>query len=269
MGRKHWTQLRRLLKERKKTINWDLDGKDWFLFGESGANYVSSFLTLNCWLLFGTILADVVGWVVPYGRRFATAFSYYGIALVSPIIIQEGSLSAIMNNPNETHFGDMQNVMPCTEFTSENFIDLLWTSAAEFPGLILFTILVERCNRKVLLSTTCIIGSVLVMLLLLNTQNIITLSILFAARGILLADFQLIFVVTSETYPTTIRSVGMGFGSSWCRIGGLIVPYVAQVLVVESPVGAMCLIGGVLFLAGVACMFLPFETRGMKMKEVQ
>ncbi|GBN56816.1 hypothetical protein AVEN_259416-1 [Araneus ventricosus] len=47
MGRKHWTQLRRLLKERgKKTINWDLDGKDWFLFGEIGANYGSSFLTL-------------------------------------------------------------------------------------------------------------------------------------------------------------------------------------------------------------------------------
>ncbi|GBN45431.1 hypothetical protein AVEN_224510-1 [Araneus ventricosus] len=33
---------------KKTTINWDLDGKDWFLFGESGANYVSSFLTLNC-----------------------------------------------------------------------------------------------------------------------------------------------------------------------------------------------------------------------------
>ncbi|GBN90951.1 hypothetical protein AVEN_42544-1 [Araneus ventricosus] len=70
MVQKHWTQLRRLLKEReKKTINWDLDGKDWFLFGESGANYVSSFLTLNRCLRCGTILADVVGWVVPYGRR--------------------------------------------------------------------------------------------------------------------------------------------------------------------------------------------------------
>ncbi|GBM69238.1 hypothetical protein AVEN_264235-1 [Araneus ventricosus] len=56
-------------KRKKKPINWDLDGKDWFLFGESGANYVSSFLTLNCWLRCGTILADVVGWVVPYGRR--------------------------------------------------------------------------------------------------------------------------------------------------------------------------------------------------------
>ncbi|GBM66473.1 hypothetical protein AVEN_129261-1 [Araneus ventricosus] len=54
---------------RKKTINWDLDGKDWILFGEIGANYASSFLTLNCWLRCETILADVVGWVVPYDRR--------------------------------------------------------------------------------------------------------------------------------------------------------------------------------------------------------
>ncbi|GBL61363.1 hypothetical protein AVEN_207652-1 [Araneus ventricosus] len=50
----------------KKTINWDLDGKDWFLFGESGANYVSPILTLNCWLCCKNKLADVVGWVVPY-----------------------------------------------------------------------------------------------------------------------------------------------------------------------------------------------------------
>ncbi|GBM09544.1 hypothetical protein AVEN_100450-1 [Araneus ventricosus] len=53
----------------KKIINWDLDGKEWFLLGEKGTNHVSSFLTLNCWLRCGTILADVVGWVVPYGRR--------------------------------------------------------------------------------------------------------------------------------------------------------------------------------------------------------
>ncbi|GIY41479.1 synaptic vesicle 2-related protein [Caerostris darwini] len=136
-------------------------------------------------------------------------------------------------------------------------------------GLLLFTLLVERCDRKVMLTTACIVGSVLVVLLLLNTLKIITLLILFAARGILLAVFQLIFIVTSETYPTTIRSVAMGFGSSFCRIGGLIVPYVAQVLVAESPVAAMCLIGGVLLLAGIAAIFLPFETRGRTMKDVQ
>ncbi|GBM99783.1 hypothetical protein AVEN_101032-1 [Araneus ventricosus] len=57
------------IEGKKKTINLDLEGKHWFLFGESGANYASSFLTLNCWLRCGTILADVFGWVLPYGRR--------------------------------------------------------------------------------------------------------------------------------------------------------------------------------------------------------
>ncbi|GBN23476.1 hypothetical protein AVEN_111295-1, partial [Araneus ventricosus] len=52
---------------RKKKFNWDLDGKDWFFFGEIEANYVSYILTLNCWLRCGTVLADV-GWVVPYGK---------------------------------------------------------------------------------------------------------------------------------------------------------------------------------------------------------
>ncbi|GBO38152.1 hypothetical protein AVEN_221608-1, partial [Araneus ventricosus] len=36
------------IEGKKKTINWDLDGKDLFLCGESGANYGASLLTLNC-----------------------------------------------------------------------------------------------------------------------------------------------------------------------------------------------------------------------------
>ncbi|GFY06947.1 synaptic vesicle 2-related protein [Trichonephila clavipes] len=212
-------------------------------------------------------LSSVLFWYI----WLATAFSYYGIALVSPIIIQHGSLLGIddANNTNETLFQDMKFLVPCSRLTDRNYIDLLWTSAAEFPGLLAFTILVERCNRKVLLGSSCVIGSVLVVLLLVKAGTTVTLVLLFAARGILLAVFQLIFIVTSETYPTTIRSVAMGFGSAFCRVGGLIVPYVAQVLVVDSPIAAMCLIAGVLFLAGIASAFLPFETRGAKMKEIQ
>ncbi|GBO06978.1 hypothetical protein AVEN_110738-1 [Araneus ventricosus] len=68
-GTKALDSTEKIIEGTKKTINWNLDGKDWFLFGEIGANYVSSFLTLNCWLRCGTILADVVGWAVSYGRR--------------------------------------------------------------------------------------------------------------------------------------------------------------------------------------------------------
>ncbi|GBM38867.1 hypothetical protein AVEN_49734-1 [Araneus ventricosus] len=68
-GTKALGSTEKTIEGKKKTNNWDLDGKDWFLFGESGANYVSSFLTLNCWLSCGTVHAVVVGWEVPYGRR--------------------------------------------------------------------------------------------------------------------------------------------------------------------------------------------------------
>ncbi|GIX93452.1 synaptic vesicle 2-related protein [Caerostris extrusa] len=64
----------------------------------------------------------------------ATAFAYYGIALVSPIIITEGSFTKGGNDTNSTFFEDLSSHVQCSSLTSQNYIDLLWTSAAEFPG---------------------------------------------------------------------------------------------------------------------------------------
>ncbi|KFM77683.1 hypothetical protein X975_11227, partial [Stegodyphus mimosarum] len=78
-------------------------------------------------------------------------FAYYGIALISPTVIQKGSLLADQgaNSTHISYFDDLAQRVQCTKFTQRNYIDLLWTSAAEFPGLIIFTFLVEHCNRKV------------------------------------------------------------------------------------------------------------------------
>ncbi|GFT81687.1 synaptic vesicle 2-related protein, partial [Nephila pilipes] len=99
----------------------------------------------------------------------ATAFGYYGIALLSPLIIQRGNLIVDDQYTNDTQYQDMVDIIPCSGFTQQNYIDLLWTSAAEFPGLIIFTFLIERMRRKVLLCGACISSSVLTLLLLLNT----------------------------------------------------------------------------------------------------
>ncbi|KAF8793341.1 synaptic vesicle 2-related protein-like [Argiope bruennichi] len=196
---------------------------------------------------------------------FATAFSYFGICLLSPLIVQKGSL--MTDYENGTFMQSMTDPVPCATFTRQNYIDMLWTSAAEFPGLIVFTFLVEHVRRKLLLSSACVASSLSIMLLLLKTHKAIILSFLFAARAILCAIFQLNYIMTSEAYPTTIRAVGMGTGTAFCRLGGLIVPYVAQVLVIEQPVVAICLLGGLVLMASVAAAFLPFETKGIELKE--
>ncbi|KFM60808.1 Synaptic vesicle 2-related protein, partial [Stegodyphus mimosarum] len=199
----------------------------------------------------------------------AVAFTYYGITLITPTIIQKGSLLASQdqNSTNFSYFDDLSQRVQCTQFTRQNYIDLLWSTAAEFPGLIIFTFLIEHCNRKVLLGASCAISGVLVFLLLLDTHKIVILLFLFGARAIILADFQLIFVMTTEAFPTSLRAIAMGSGSAFCRLGGMTIPYVAQVLVMENPIGAISLLGGSILLAAVATYYLPLETRGAEMKE--
>ncbi|XP_054717899.1 synaptic vesicle 2-related protein-like [Uloborus diversus] len=201
----------------------------------------------------------------------AVAFAYYAICLVSPTIIQHGSLrtASSENSTAASYFDDLDILVPCVKFTRQNYVDLLWTSAAEFPGLIVFTFLIEHMRRKVLLGVSLLISGVLVILLLLKTHHILIFIFLFGVRGIILADFQLIFVMTTEAFPTTVRAIAMGTGSAFCRLGGLIVPYVAQVLVIKNPVAAIGLLSGVIFLAAIAAALLPFETKGAVMKESQ
>ncbi|CAL1283224.1 unnamed protein product, partial [Larinioides sclopetarius] len=195
---------------------------------------------------------------------FATAFGYFGIALLSPHIIQKGNL--LSDHTNGTFIQGLTDPVPCATFTTKDYLDMLWTSAAEFPGLLVFTFLIEHVRRKLLLSLACIASSFSIVLLLIDTHKTVILLFLFSARALLCAIFQLNYIMTSEAYPTTIRAIAMGAGTAFCRLGGLIVPYIAQVLVIEQPVVAICLLGGLVFLAGVAAVFLPFETKGISMK---
>ncbi|XP_042903276.1 synaptic vesicle 2-related protein [Parasteatoda tepidariorum] len=201
---------------------------------------------------------------------FATAFAYYGIALLTPIIIQKGGLTTNENSAssivNGTDDVTMSKIIPCTKLTRQNYIDLLWTSSAEFPGLVLFTFLVECCSRKLLLGGACAFSGVMIFLLLLKTKKIIILVFLFGARSILLSVFQLILIMTSEVFPTTVRALAMGTGSAFARLGGLIVPYIAQVMIISQPLATICVLAGVTIICAVAAAFIP-ETKGERLKE--
>ncbi|CAL1299453.1 unnamed protein product [Larinioides sclopetarius] len=210
-------------------------------------------------------LATLLIWFI----WWSAALSAYGTVFVSPIIIQKGYLGNVGgNNQRSGNQSEIEsNIKPCVEFSQQNFIDLLWTSAAEFPGLFIFTFLAELCGRKVLLSASFIINGFLLLLLLLRTYKIVILLVLFAARGLMLAVFQLVYIVTIEIYPTTFRALGMGFGNFFSKLAGFVVPYVSQMLVFEHPSVAMGMMASACFLAGIAAAFLPFETRGVQMKE--
>nr|CAD7460198.1 unnamed protein product [Timema tahoe] len=92
-------------------------------------------------------------------------------------------------------------------------------------------------------------------------------TMLFIARGIIAGVFQASYVYTPEVYPTQLRSVGVGTCSAMARLGAMVTPYVAQVLIQSSLVLATAVYGVFSLLAAVACLMLPIETKGKEMKE--
>ena len=72
---------------------------------------------------------------------------------------------------------------------------------------------------------------------------------------------------TPEYYPTVMRAVGLGTCSAMARIGAIITPFIAQVLLKMSPYLAISIYGTVALLASIACMLLPVETKGRALVE--
>ena len=47
--------------------------------------------------------------------------------------------------------------------------------------------------------------------------------------------FGIIYVYTAELNPTVVRSVGVSSGSMFARVGGMVAPYIAQLVSVDLP----------------------------------
>lgn len=90
---------------------------------------------------------------------------------------------------------------------------------------------------------------------------------LFLARGIIAGVFQAAYVYTPEVYPTSLRSVGVGSCSAMARLGAMVTPYVAQVMLKTSITLATSTYATAALLAAIACMALPFETSGKELPE--
>ncbi|KAJ8949004.1 hypothetical protein NQ314_008305 [Rhamnusium bicolor] len=163
----------------------------------------------------------------------------------------------------------------CQQLQTTDYMDLLWTTLAEFPGIFITIFVIERFGRKKTMAVQFVAYAVCCCFLVVCTENFSKVEtytrrafltiMLFFARGIIAGVFQAAYVYTPEVYPTSLRAVGVGSCSAMARLGAMVTPYVAQVLLKSSISFSTTIYGVAAILAAIGCLLLPIETRGQEL----
>uniref|UniRef100_A0AAX7V7R7 Major facilitator superfamily (MFS) profile domain-containing protein n=1 Tax=Astatotilapia calliptera TaxID=8154 RepID=A0AAX7V7R7_ASTCA len=194
---------------------------------------------------------------------FSNAFSYYGIILLTTELFQAGDLCASMFTAS---FPDCS--LECRYLTSADYKDLLWTTLAEFPGFLVVLLLVDYIGRKKSMALCFLMFSLCILPLYACIGRYVSLTIfIFIARAFISGGYQVVFVYTPEVFPTENRALAMGTSSAMARLGALITPFVAQVLLRTSVYLTLSVYCSCSLLAGVASWLLPIETLGRNLQE--
>ncbi|KAL6656800.1 hypothetical protein ACP70R_004580 [Stipagrostis hirtigluma subsp. patula] len=185
----------------------------------------------------------------------ANYFAYYGVILLTSELSNGGRQCASVG----THLVQPKD--------ANLYRDVLVTSLAEFPGLLLAALIVDRIGRKMSMGGLLLLcGAFLAPLSVHLGEGLVT-SLLFCARTCIMGSFSVLYVYTPELYPASSRNTGVGITSSLGRIGSIVSPLVTVGLVESCRLKeAVFVMDLLLFLGGVASAFFPLETKGCQIQ---
>jgi MFS family permease len=163
---------------------------------------------------------------------------------------------------NICHETEREQICKCKVFTRKDYIDIIWTSVGEFPGVIITVLLIDWLGRKrtMYVNAFVAIGCQSLLFLCLNRTGATVL--LMVTRCILVGYSAVVYVYTPEAYPTSIRAMGMGSGYVFGRIGMLVAPFIAEALFHVSFQATKFFFVFSLVIGFLAALSLPFDTMG-------
>ena len=187
---------------------------------------------------------------------FAAAFCYFGIPLLTTAMFQSG----INSCSKITSLNSTAPSSGCKKLTSADYKDFTTTTLAEFPGLLISLISIDKIGRKLCLAIQFGAASVAIGLLMVCTSRTVLVVFIFIARALLASTFQAMFVYTAEVYPTNMRAVGMGCCSMFGRFASILTPFVAQMLIKQSFYGVVAVYSVPLLFSAITSLALKTET---------
>ncbi|KAM6435760.1 putative transporter SVOPL isoform 2-T2 [Liasis olivaceus] len=206
-------------------------------------------------------------WIIWLGISFA----YYGVVLASAELLEKDLVCATGGGAaieeELSHSEEFQSPCLCYMFAPSDYQIMFISTVGEIALNPLNILGINFLGRR--LSLTITMGCTAVFFLLLNicTSTTGLIGFLFMLRAFVAANFNTIYIYTAEVYPTTMRGLGLGTSGSLCRIGAMVAPFIAQVLMNASFLGALCLFALVCIVCAISAFTLPIETKGRSLQQ--
>ncbi|XP_076335285.1 synaptic vesicle 2-related protein-like isoform X1 [Tachypleus tridentatus] len=206
---------------------------------------------------------------------FSLMFVYYGIVLLAPQLILHGGLPVKTSQYTveeerilSANLTVPEYYMSCKPLLLSDYVNLLWTTAAETFGVFFAWLFIEPVGRRKLMFIFLCFYSASVMMLLINKMPPAIPHILqFIARGSISACVGVCMLYTNEVYPTTHRAMAFGLYLTSGRIGAIITPFVAQVLMMSEPKATVVIYSVLALLTGISTFALPFDKTGQELED--
>ncbi|XP_055345718.1 putative transporter SVOPL isoform X2 [Paramacrobiotus metropolitanus] len=202
-------------------------------------------------------------WVV----WFCMTFGYYGVVLSSTEIVERARIcdlsGQIVNQGEAVAVEDCG----CRPLSGDDYMTLIVGTLGEFGSLFINAALMDLIGRKLTFVVNLLCCAFFVLMLNICTSRFVLSMFILCARMFMSAIGNCVYVYTSEVYPTTFRAVGLGVCSSVARIGSMISPFIAQVLLARSLPAGLGVYAVIMLITALNCLLLPIETKGKNLEE--
>ncbi|TNM91455.1 putative transporter SVOPL isoform X2 [Takifugu flavidus] len=194
---------------------------------------------------------------------FVASFLYYGSVLSSSELLEKNLLCVTDADREHGVKHHLEGKLCyCISFARSDYETLLISSFGEVALVPLNIGLLNVFGRKVTLALLQLLAAVFFMLLNICSTMLGFTVLLFLLRSLVSMNFNVVYIYTAEVYPTVARSLGMGFCTSFSRIGGMIAPFIAQVLMSRSVIQALTPFAVASLICAFGTFLLPIETKG-------
>ncbi|XP_030412554.1 solute carrier family 22 member 3 [Gopherus evgoodei] len=148
------------------------------------------------------------------------------------------------------------------------YLDFFISGAVELPAALLILLTIDRIGRRLPFAISNIVAGVACLITAFLPEDILWLKTSVATLGRLgiTMAFEIVYLVNSELYPTTLRNFGVSLCSSLCDLGGIIAPFLLFRLAaiwMELPLIIFSILA---VICGILVLFLP-ETKGISLPE--